>query len=54
MTPERQKEMQVRVQKAFDNYHDIVTLDGCEYILYKSNAITHKGDCKNPIHNKGR
>ena len=31
----------------------IVTIDNCEYIQYhvrEHDAITHKGNCKNPIH----
>lgn len=31
----------------------IVTIDNCEYIQYRvreHDAITHKGNCKNPIH----
>lgn len=34
--------------------HVITVIDGCEYIGYKTAYnywnITHKGDCKNPIH----
>lgn len=32
---------------------NIVIIDGCEYIQYKTygyHAITHKGNCNNPIH----
>jgi hypothetical protein len=31
----------------------IVIIDGCEYIQFRThnfNAITHKGNCNNPIH----
>lgn len=31
----------------------IVIIDGCEYIqfhIHKADAITHKGNCNNPIH----
>lgn len=33
----------------------VIVLDGCEYFQFKSYtyySITHKGNCKNPIHNK--
>lgn len=37
--------------------YEIITIDGCEYILgWDNNAynggyfLTHKGNCKNPIH----
>ncbi len=37
------------------NLHNpkIVIIDGCEYIQFRThnfNAITHKGNCNNPIH----
>ena len=39
----------------------VITIDGCEYIQYSwpgyfsmEYSITHKGDCKNPIHNYHR
>lgn len=31
----------------------IVSIDGCEYIQFRThnfNAVTHKGNCNNPIH----
>lgn len=32
----------------------VIKIDGCEYIEKQSNgAITHKGNCKNPIHKGG-
>ena len=36
-------------------YYKIVVVDGCEYITvgspgYSDFAITHKGNCSNPIH----
>ena len=36
-------------------HHEIKTIDGCEYIIIKDqygkiNAITHKGNCINEIH----
>lgn len=40
------------------NNHDIVDIDGCEYIIYAEEQgysgfgfMTHKGNCKNIIHN---
>ena len=41
------------------NTREVVEIDGCEYITVRSGhcawsnysfAITHKGNCKNPIH----
>jgi uncharacterized metal-binding protein len=41
------------------NNHSVIVIDGCEYICIEnavsgasnySFAITHKGNCKNPIH----
>ena len=37
---------------------EIITLDGCEYLIYKKTKgnnqgfgfMSHKGNCKNPIH----
>lgn len=46
-------------QADIDQNHNIVVIDGCEYITYQnaltgsnnySFAITHKGNCKNPVH----
>jgi hypothetical protein len=34
---------------------EIVTIDSCEYIYGpwgNATVLTHKGNCKNPIHNK--
>ena len=39
----------------YDRYYQIYTLEGCEYIVvdFGNNKWgTHKGNCKNPIHNK--
>ena len=40
----------------YEKYYQIYTLEGCEYIEVngRSNAAwgTHKGNCKNEIHNK--
>lgn len=45
--------------KESDNGFRIIVIDGCEYIecvhgftwnSYYSYTLTHKGDCKNPIH----
>ena len=34
--------------------YDIVIIDGCQYLKFYSygghDAVTHKGDCNNPIH----
>ena len=40
-----------------DKYYEIYTLEGCEYIVVSPGNShftwgTHKGNCKNPIHNK--
>ena len=38
----------------------VVEYDGCEYVVWRARnsfnagAITHKGNCKNPIHTKSR
>lgn len=29
---------------------DVIEIDGCEYLV-SSSKFTHKGNCKNPIHN---
>lgn len=38
----------------FKSKYKVVTVDKCEYIQYASSfgfvEVTHKGDCKNPIH----
>ena len=41
----------------YDRYYQIYTLEGCEYIVVSPGSShytwgTHKGNCKNPIHNK--
>lgn len=43
----------------YDKYYRIYTLEGCEYIVVSPGNQhftwgTHKGNCKNPIHNKAR
>jgi hypothetical protein len=43
----------------YDRYYQIYTLEGCEYIVVSpgnSNFTwgTHKGNCKNPIHEKSK
>lgn len=30
--------------------YNVVVLDGCQYICGSSGGFTHKGNCKNPIH----
>jgi len=40
-----------------DIEYEIVIIDSCEYIMTKpygnwGAALAHKGNCKNPIHNK--
>ena len=38
--------------------YKIVTIDGCQYIIYygsytaENTVMIHKGNCKNPIHKK--
>lgn len=43
----------------YDRYYQIYTLEGCEYIVVSPGSShltwgTHKGNCKNPIHNKSK
>jgi hypothetical protein len=43
----------------YDRYYQIYTLEGCEYIVVSpgSNHLTwgtHKGNCKNSIHEKSK
>ena len=41
----------------YDRYYRIYTLEGCEYIVVDVGGNkwgTHKGNCKNPIHDKTR
>ena len=43
----------------YDRYYQIYTLEGCEYIVVSPGNShltwgTHKGNCKNPIHEKQR
>ena len=53
-----QEEAQRRIEiksRDFENTFEILILDGCEYYHqgYSSTAkgkLTHKGNCKNPIH----
>jgi hypothetical protein len=38
----------------YDQYYEVYTLEGCEYIVAgvgKYQWGSHKGNCKNPIHN---
>ena len=51
------KAVSERVGNDIEKYYDVVEIDGCEYIVYKnsyghtgSGYMSHKGDCKNPIH----
>lgn len=40
--------------KYYDQNYNIYTLEGCEYIVVgygQSRWGTHKGNCKNPVHN---
>lgn len=30
----------------------VVIVDSCEYLKY--DGLTHKGDCKNPVHQRGK
>ena len=45
----------MRVNSMNEEY-DIRIIDSCEYLVFKSYSkeITHKGDCKNPIHDTRR
>jgi hypothetical protein len=39
----------------YDRNYEVYTLEGCEYILIgegNNRWGSHKGNCKNPIHNK--
>jgi hypothetical protein len=44
------------IKVAFSNSpinYQVITIDSCEYILmdgFHEMSLTHKGDCKNPIH----
>ncbi len=41
------------LQRDYDLKYDIIEIDGCEYIrtyFDRSVSLTHKGNCKNPIH----
>jgi hypothetical protein len=48
----------LKIQNETENYEEnyrIYTLDSCEYVVVghgKNRWGTHKGDCKNPIHQK--
>jgi len=55
------KESNIEKQKTFYNFGDgkppieIVTIESCEYIYGSwgyATVLTHKGNCKNPIHKK--
>ena len=52
------KEQTLELSKTTENYHQHVseyTYEGCEYIKVgygQSTWGSHKGNCKNPIHNK--
>lgn len=46
------KQTQYRVGEFIDPL-EVVEVDGCEYLFGdwgKSTVLTHKGNCKNPIH----
>lgn len=30
--------------------NEIIVIDSCEYIYFKSMGYAHKGNCRNPIH----
>jgi hypothetical protein len=53
---EQQRKARLRAQEKLPPYYTVITIEGCEYFrFYSANEfahITHKGDCKNPIHNK--
>lgn len=42
-------------RETLKNYN-VIVIDSCEYLQWRSAygyfMITHKGNCKNPIHNK--
>jgi len=45
-------------KEAVKNTYEIIEIEGCEYIYVSVNSgyagglgLTHKGNCKNPIHN---
>ena len=48
---------QAKQDTTFEGYK-IIIIDGCEYIYKRYDnfsgipVLTHKGNCKNPIHNK--
>jgi len=35
------------------NRINVITVDGCEYIVYRGYSIIHKANCSNPAHNGG-
>lgn len=44
---------QLITKRVSDGLFAIVEIDSCEYVLshvHYGNSITHKGNCKNPIH----
>jgi hypothetical protein len=55
--PTVQKKTTPVVIKFGDKPLDIVTIEGCEYLISyydRSRSITHKGNCSNPIHKGGK
>ena len=58
---EAEQARKIKSGEVFGNY-DVVVIDGCEYLSRRSDThshaqgtcdqFTHKGNCKNPIHNK--
>jgi hypothetical protein len=49
---EQQKALQA--QSVNESEYEVIILDGCEYYRrgsWSDAGITHKGNCKNPIHN---
>lgn len=50
---EQREQERLITGKAFEvngSYYQIIEIDSCEYLY--NNVITHKGNCKNPIHYK--
>lgn len=47
------KEIDKRISVGEDDFK-IAEIDGCEYVIKRSSgSLTHKGNCKNPIHGGG-
>ncbi|MBD0833648.1 hypothetical protein [Aestuariibaculum sediminum] len=48
-----------KASKIENNNFDVITFEGCEYLIYKEQPsnnkamgfMAHKGNCTNPIHN---